>query len=97
VCNLGDVLARLSGDRYVSTPHRVRNRSGAERLSFPFFLDPSWDAVVDPATGDTYADHILSRVRRVFPDLARSAVGDEVVPLHAELAPEGGGTGLGGA
>jgi isopenicillin N synthase-like dioxygenase len=48
VCNLGDMLERLTGGRYGSTPHRVRNTGGAERLSFPFFMDPSWDAVVDP-------------------------------------------------
>jgi isopenicillin N synthase-like dioxygenase len=47
VCNIGDMLERLTGGRYRSTPHRVRNASGAERLSFPFFLDPSWDAKVD--------------------------------------------------
>ncbi|HEY8544462.1 MAG TPA: 2-oxoglutarate and iron-dependent oxygenase domain-containing protein [Acidimicrobiales bacterium] len=76
VCNLGDMLARLSGGRYVSTPHRVRNRSGAERLSFPFFLDPGWDAVVDPATGGTYGDYILAKVRAVFPALAQATVGE---------------------
>jgi isopenicillin N synthase-like dioxygenase len=47
VCNIGDMLERLTGGAYLSTPHRARNTTGAERLSFPFFLDPSWEAVVD--------------------------------------------------
>lgn len=46
VCNLGDMLERLTGGRYRSTPHRVRNIGDRDRLSFPFFLDPSWDAQV---------------------------------------------------
>jgi len=48
VCNIGDMLERLTVGRYRSTAHRVRNRSGADRLSFPFFLDPAWDATVEP-------------------------------------------------
>ena len=46
VCNIGDMLERLTGGAYRSTPHRVRNTSDVGRLSFPFFFDPSWDAVV---------------------------------------------------
>ncbi|HEC10280.1 MAG TPA: isopenicillin N synthase family oxygenase [Acidimicrobiales bacterium] len=52
VCNIGDMLERLTGGAYVSTPHRVVSPRSGGRLSFPFFFDPGWDArvvpVVDP-------------------------------------------------
>ena len=48
VCNLGDMLDRLTGGNYRSTPHRVRNLSGRERFSFPLFFDPDFTARVTP-------------------------------------------------
>src|SRR5262249_51657125 len=51
VVNLGDMLERMTGGRYRSTPHRVRNTGGADRLSMPLFLDPAWDADVRPIPG----------------------------------------------
>ena len=64
-CNLGDMLERMTAGAYRSTPHRVRNTSGADRLSFPFFFDPGWDAEVLPAPGvHTAADRVADPTDR---------------------------------
>ena len=57
------MLDRLTDGRYRSTPHRVRNTSGRERLSFPFYMDPSWDAQVTPLplAGSPIADDASRR------------------------------------
>ncbi|MBS1788302.1 MAG: isopenicillin N synthase family oxygenase [Acidobacteria bacterium] len=46
VCNIGDMLDRMTRGLYRSTPHRVRNQSSRDRLSFPFFFDPNFNAKV---------------------------------------------------
>ncbi|HEY3724781.1 MAG TPA: 2-oxoglutarate and iron-dependent oxygenase domain-containing protein [Acidimicrobiia bacterium] len=48
VCNLGDMLERMTGGAYRSTPHRVRPPVGRDRIACPFFFDPGWDAQVRP-------------------------------------------------
>ena len=48
VCNIGDMLDRMTRGLFRSTPHRARNPAPRDRLSFPFFFDPGWSARVQP-------------------------------------------------
>jgi isopenicillin N synthase-like dioxygenase len=79
VCNIGDCLMRWSNHRYVSTPHRVVNRTERDRYSVAYFADPNLDVVVDvlpsmlaPGEAPRYAptrydEYFLSRTEPVFP------------------------------
>jgi len=48
VVNIGDMLDRATGGRWRSTPHRVVNNGAADRISWPLFFDPAFDAVIEP-------------------------------------------------
>ena len=48
VCNIGDMLDRMTAGEYRSTPHRVHNVARRDRLSFPFFFDPGFFSRVQP-------------------------------------------------
>lgn len=45
--NNGDMCQRWTNDRFRSAPHRVINRSGHERFSIPFFVNPREDVRFD--------------------------------------------------
>jgi isopenicillin N synthase-like dioxygenase len=47
VINIGDMLELWSNNLFVSTRHRVINRSGRERYSIPVFYDPDYDVKVE--------------------------------------------------
>lgn len=82
VVNVGDLLARWTNDRFRSTPHRVVNRSGRERLSIALFVDPDDDTMVEPvcAPGDTaryepvrVGDYIRGRFDKSFAYRAKAS------------------------
>ena len=56
VVNIGDLMARWTADRWVSTLHRVVAKPGQPvRQSLAFFHQPDWDAEIVPLDGsDTY-------------------------------------------
>ena len=84
VVNVADLFPVWTGGRFVSTPHRVINRSGRNRLSMAYFFDPSMDTVVEclptcePATGDGlperlhYGAHAEERLTRNYAFRSRS-------------------------
>ena len=47
VVNVGDLLSRWTDGAYVSTPHRVVNTSGRERLSLVLAFDPDPETMID--------------------------------------------------
>ena len=77
VINVGDLLARWTNNAYRSTPHRVVNSSGQERLSLVLAYDPEPDTAIDPRClfGDdvettfepiTCGDYLVRRFAKAF-------------------------------
>jgi isopenicillin N synthase-like dioxygenase len=48
VVNLGDSLQVWSNDQYKAAVHRVTPMRETDRYSIPFFLNPTFDAVIEP-------------------------------------------------
>jgi isopenicillin N synthase-like dioxygenase len=77
VINVADILMRWTDGVLVSTPHRVRNLSGRDRYSIPFFYDPSMDTVVERLPGINagrpplwppvrFGDYVMERLDRNY-------------------------------
>jgi len=70
VVNIGDLMAKVSGGRWVATYHRVKStkREGDAvkgRYSVPFFFEPGLNCVVKSVEGDevVYSRHVLEKMK----------------------------------
>jgi isopenicillin N synthase-like dioxygenase len=89
VCNIGDMLDRMTGGLYLSTPHRVRNVAGHDRLSFPFFFDPNFNAEVKPiGISAKIRDNKDERWDRASVHELRGTYGDYLMSKVSKVFPE---------
>ena len=92
VCNLGDMLDRMTGGRYRSTRHRVLNTSGRSRLSYPFFFDPGWDAEIEPIPGGLERDEAVAdavqRWDHASPHLFEGTYGQYLIGKVGKVFPD---------
>ena len=88
VCNIGDMLDRMTGGLYRSTPHRVRlNTSGRDRLSFPLFFDPDMAARIEPIRSVATDDH-ATRWDRASVHAFEGTYGDYLLGKIGKVFPE---------
>jgi isopenicillin N synthase-like dioxygenase len=88
VCNIGDMLDRLTGGIYRSTPHRVLNTSGRSRLSFPYFFDPGFAARIVPLPGHAAPDDSGQRWDRANLHAFDGAYGDYLIGKVGKVFPD---------
>jgi isopenicillin N synthase-like dioxygenase len=89
VCNIGDMLDRMTGGRYRSTPHRVYNRSRRDRLSLPFFFDPNFFAEIRAIDlGASVLDDSADRWDRASVHAFQGTYGEYILNKVAKVFPQ---------
>lgn len=70
VINIGDLMARWTADRWVSTLHRVVAKPDQpKRMSLAYFYQPNWDATIVPLDGSNayppiqFGDYLMGKFK----------------------------------
>ena len=88
ICNIGDMLDRMTGGIYRSTAHRVKSPA-QDRLSFPFFFDPNFNARVEPIVmGGGIDDDRNQRWDRASVHEFRGTYGDYLLNKVSKVFPQ---------
>jgi isopenicillin N synthase-like dioxygenase len=91
ICNIGDMLDRMTRGLYRSTPHRVRNPAPRDRLSCPFFFDPNFFARVQPIdlpSGEAPPDDWAERWDHASVHAFQGTYGDYLLHKVGKVFPE---------
>ncbi|MBL8269516.1 isopenicillin N synthase family dioxygenase [Steroidobacter sp.] len=90
VCNVGDMLERLTHGRYLSALHRVRSSAQHDRLSMALFFDPAFDARLTPIAGvgpESDAPHTQVRWDDLDPHAAAPSYGEYLLSKVGRVFP----------
>lgn len=90
VCNVGDMLERLTNGRYLSALHRVLNSTAGNRLSMALFFDPSFDTQLMPIAGvrpDSATAHTRVRWDHLDPNAHVGTYGEYLLGKVGKVFP----------
>ena len=88
LCNVGDMLDRITGGRYLSAPHRVQNPAGGNRLSFAFFFDPNFNGDIKPLPLAEVKDNRSERWDHSSVHEFQGTYGDYLLSKVSKVFPE---------
>jgi len=91
VCNIGDMLDRMTRGWYRSNPHRVRPSPRYDRLSFPLFFDPNFfarPAPIDELAHVTLDDDRATRWDQASVHAFEGTYGDYLLAKISKVFPQ---------